>query len=34
MRIHSVEADMFHAVKQTDKHNEANGRLSQFCDCA
>jgi hypothetical protein len=27
-------AELFHADIQTDKHNEANSRFSQFCERA
>jgi hypothetical protein len=31
IEIHSVGADLFDEDGQTDKHNEANSRFSQFC---
>ena len=42
MKINPVEAELFHAngrtdeqtVRQTDRHDEANSRLSQFCEHA
>ena len=30
----SSEAELFHADRQTDRHNEANSRFSQFCERA
>ena len=27
-------AELFHADKQTDRHDEANSRFSQFCESA
>jgi len=33
-KIYPVGAQLIHAVKQTDEHNEANGAFSQFCECA
>ena len=32
MKIHPVGAGLFHEVKQTDKHNKANGRFLLFCE--
>jgi hypothetical protein len=29
-KIHPVGAKLFHADGQTDRHDEANGRFSQF----
>ena len=34
MKIFSVGAELFHADKRTDRHNEANSRFSQFCEQA
>jgi len=35
MKIHLVGAELFHADRQTDRHDEANSRrLSQFCERA
>jgi hypothetical protein len=38
MKIHLVGAEVFHAAdrtdERTDKHNEANGRFSQFSERA
>ena len=34
MKIHPVGAELLHADGQTDKHDEANSRFSQFCECA
>ena len=34
IKIRSVEAELFHADGQTDKHNEANSRFSQFLERA
>jgi hypothetical protein len=31
MDIRPVEAELFHADRRADKHDETNGRLSQFC---
>ena len=31
MTVRQVEADLFHADRQTDRHDEANRRFSQFC---
>jgi len=31
IKIRLVEADLFHADGQTDRHDEANSRISQFC---
>ena len=31
MKIRPVGAEMFHADRRTDKHDEANSRFSQFC---
>jgi len=28
MKIHSVEAEMFHADEQVERHDEANSRFS------
>jgi hypothetical protein len=32
--IRPVDAELFHADRQTDRHDEANSRLSQFYDSA
>jgi hypothetical protein len=34
MKIRPVGAELFHADGQTDKHDEAKGRFSQFCERA
>ena len=34
MKIHRVGAKLFHADRQTDKHDEVNSRFSQFCERA
>jgi hypothetical protein len=34
MKIRHVEAELFHADRQTDRHGEANSRSSQFCERA
>jgi len=34
MEIFPVEAELFHADGQTDRHDEANSRFSQFCEGA
>ena len=34
MKILLVGAELFHADGQTDRHDEANSRFSQFCKCA
>ena len=31
MKIHPVVTEFFHADRQTDRHDETNNRLSQFC---
>jgi hypothetical protein len=31
MKICPVGAELFHADRQTDGHNEANSRFSEFC---
>jgi hypothetical protein len=31
MKIRPVGAELFHAEGQTDRHDEANSHLSQFC---
>jgi hypothetical protein len=31
MKIHPVGAELFHANRQTDRHDEANSCFSQFC---
>ena len=32
MKIHPVGAELFHADGQTDRHDEASSRFSQFCE--
>jgi hypothetical protein len=32
MKIRSVGAELFHADRQTDRHDESNSRFSQFCE--
>jgi len=34
MKIFRVGAELFHAQRQTDRHDEANSRFSQFCERA
>jgi hypothetical protein len=34
MKISPLEAELFHADGQTDKHDEANSRLSHFYESA
>ena len=34
MEIRPVGAEIFHAERQTDRHDEANSRFSQFFDRA
>jgi len=34
MEIGSVATELFHADGQTDTHDEANSRFSQFCERA
>ena len=34
MNILQVGAELFHVDGQTDIHNEANSRFSQFCESA
>jgi len=34
MNIRPAGAELFHADGQTDRHNEANSRFSQFCERA
>jgi len=34
MKILSVETEMFHEDRRKDRHDEANGRFSQFCEGA
>jgi hypothetical protein len=31
-KIRLMEAELFHADEHTDRHDEANIRLSQFCE--
>jgi len=32
MEIRPVGTELFHADGQTDRHDEANSRISQFCE--
>jgi len=34
MKIRPVGVELFHERKQTDRHDEAHGRFSQFCERA
>jgi hypothetical protein len=34
IKIRSVAVELFHADGQTDRHEEANTRFSQFCGSA
>jgi len=34
MKIRPVGAELFHVEGWTDRHDEANTRFSQFCECA
>jgi hypothetical protein len=34
MKIRPVRAELFHADRQTDGHDKANGRFSKFCERA
>jgi len=34
MKIRLVGDELFHADGQTDRHDEANSRFSQFCEQA
>jgi len=34
MKICPVETELFHADRQTDRHDEANSRFMQFCEWA
>ena len=34
MKIRTLEAELLRADGQTDEHDEANSRLSQFCGSA
>jgi hypothetical protein len=34
VKIHPVGAEFFHSGKRTDRHDEANSRVSQFCERA
>jgi hypothetical protein len=34
MKIRPLEAELFHADGQTDRHDETNSRFSQFCEGA
>jgi hypothetical protein len=34
MKTHVVEAELFHADAQTDRHDADNSRFSQFCERA
>jgi hypothetical protein len=33
MKIHPVEAEMFHADELMERHDEANNCFLQFCKC-
>jgi len=33
MPIHPLEAELFHEDGQTDGHDVANDRFTQFCKC-
>jgi hypothetical protein len=33
-KICPMEAQLFHLDRQVDRHDKANCRFSQFCDCA
>jgi len=30
----NIGAELFHACRQTDRHDKANNRCLQFCECA
>jgi hypothetical protein len=34
MKIRLMGAKLFHADRQTDRHDEGNSRCSQFCESA
>jgi hypothetical protein len=34
MKIRPLAAELLHADGQTDRHDEADGRFSQFCESA
>ena len=34
MKIRVVGVDLFHAERQTDRHDEADIRFSKFCESA
>ena len=34
IKIHPVRAELFHAGGRTDRYEQANSRLSQFCKSA
>ena len=34
MKIRQVEANLFHAYRRAEKHEEASSRFSQFCEHA
>jgi len=34
MKIRPLVAELFHADRQTDRHDKANGRFSQYCERA
>ena len=34
MEIRPVGAELLHAVKRSDRHDEADSRISQFCESA
>ena len=34
IKIRPVEAELFHVVGRTDRHDEANSHFSKFCESA
>ena len=34
MKIHQVGVELFREDRQTDRHDDANSRFSQFCEGA
>ena len=34
MKLDPLEAELFHSERQTDRHDEANSRFSQFSEVA
>jgi len=34
MKSSLIGSELFHAGRQTDRHDEANSRFSQFCESA